>query len=167
MKNNKPRIKNIFQMIWQNFIYILTPPSLSSLQTFKAKGKPRSLYLRHLDCGSCNGCELELNALSNPIYDIEQYGIRFESSPRHADAIIMTGAYTRNLEQAAHATLNAMPSKRIITVGDCTQGGGMFNGSYATIDIPPEIEDAVEVHVPGCPPTPEILLSTLLQLPEK
>lgn len=123
-----------------------------------------SVFIRHLDCGSCNGCELELNALANPVYDIAQYGIHFEASPRHADVLAMTGSFTRNLAEAARLTLEAMPIPRIITIGDCTDNGGVFRDSYALAKRPEEIENAIRAHVPGCPPTPEDIMKVLLEL---
>lgn len=126
--------------------------------------KRRSIFIRHLDCGSCNGCELELIALSNTIYDASHYGIRFEASPRHADILAMTGAYTRNLDEAAGLTLEAMPENRIVTIGDCSKDGGVFKDSYAIIEHPSEINDAIIAHVPGCPPTPTEILEVLLDL---
>lgn len=122
----------------------------------------RSVWLRHLDCGSCNACELELNALSNPIYDSERFGIKFEASPLHADALILTGVFTRNLVEAAELTLEAMSEpKQIITVGDCANDGGIFKGSYAIADRPENIQRAIRGHVAGCPPTPEDILRAL------
>lgn len=126
-----------------------------------------ALTIRHLDCGSCNACELELNALSNPVYDIEKYGIRFEASPRHADILAMTGPYTRSLDEAAKLTLAAMPVPRIVTIGDCANGRGPFRKSYAVIDHPEEIRRAIICHIPGCPPSPLVLLEGLLKLAEE
>lgn len=124
--------------------------------------KPRSAFLRHLDCGSCNACEVELVALGNPLYDSERFGIKFEASPLHADALVLTGVFTRNLAEAAELTLAAMSEpKRIITVGDCAADGGIFKGSYALASRPPEIENAIVGHVPGCPPAPADILRAL------
>ena len=123
-----------------------------------------SIFIRHLDCGSCNGCELELNALANPIYDVAQYGIHFEASPRHADILAMTGVFTRNLAEAAQLTLEAMPIARIITIGDCANDGDVFRDSYALAKRPEEIEKAIIAHVPGCPPTPTDIMKALLEL---
>lgn len=132
-------------------------------QQLKIAGdKPRSLFIRHLDCGSCNACELELNALANPIYDSAQWGIHFEASPRHADVLALTGPYVRSLDRAAQATLAAMPVPRIITIGDCAQHGGKFQDSYAVIPYPEKIGKAIIVHVPGCPPPPDDILNALL-----
>lgn len=123
-----------------------------------------SLWIRHLDCGSCNACELELNALMNPIYDIGQYGIEFTTSPRHARLLAITGIFNRNLAEAARLTLEAMPIRRIITIGDCAKDGGDFRNSYAIAKIPAEIEKNIKMHVPGCPPEPMDILKALCAL---
>jgi Ni,Fe-hydrogenase III small subunit len=124
-----------------------------------------SVFLRHLDCGSCNGCELELHALSNPIYDIERFGISFVTSPRHADVLIMTGCFTRNLAEAARLTFDAMSEPRqIITIGDCADDGGVFKDSYAVTTRPEDIERAIVGRVRGCPPAPDQILAALEQL---
>src|ERR1700686_5092194 len=102
-----------------------------------------SLWIRHLDCGSCNGCELELTALENPIYDAQHLGIEFKSSPRHADMVAMTGPFTRNLAEAAQLTVQAMPVPRVVLIGDCAINKGIYVGSYALANRPPEIEDAI------------------------
>lgn len=128
------------------------------------KQRGRSIFIRHLDCGSCNACELELNALVNPVYDIAQYGIHFEASPRHADVLAMTGCFTRSLKDAALATVEAMPVPRIITVGDCAKDDGIFKDSYAVTHRPVEIENAIIAHVEGCPPSPQKILQALLDL---
>lgn len=134
-------------------------------QQLKTAGaKPGSLFIRHLDCGSCNACELELNALANPIYDSAQWGIHFEASPRHADVLVLTGPYVRSLDRAAQATLGAMPVPRIVTIGDCAQNAGEFKNSYAIISRPQHIEGAIVAHVPGCPPSPEDILMVFLNL---
>jgi len=125
--------------------------------------KPTSLFIRHLDCGSCNACELELNALSNPVFDSAQWGIHFEASPRHADVLVLTGPYVRSLDEAARLTLGAMPVPRIITVGDCAKDAGEFKNSYAVKPYPDEIRQAIIAHVPGCPPPPEKILEVILR----
>lgn len=127
-------------------------------------GKPYSLFIRHLDCGSCNACEVELNALANPIYDSAQWGIHFEASPRHADILALTGPYVRSLDRAARSTLEAMPVPRIVTIGDCTREAGDFQNSYAVIPYPIEVKNAILAHVPGCPPSPEEILRALLEI---
>jgi Ni,Fe-hydrogenase III small subunit len=125
-----------------------------------------SVFIRHLDCGSCNGCELELTALTNPVYDIGQYGIDFTTSPRHAYLLAITGIFTRNLAEAAQITLDAMPMRQIITIGDCAKDGGDFQNSYAIAKRPDEIEKNIKMHVPGCPPDPIDILKALFDLAE-
>ena len=120
---------------------------------------PTSMTLRHLDCGSCNGCELQLTALTNPRYDMERYGISFESSPRHAVYLAMTGPLTRGLLPAALTTMEAMPKPAIIAVGDCAIDGGAFRedgagSNYALVSPPDEIKNAIVHRIAGCPPTP-------------
>jgi len=124
----------------------------------------RSLWIRHLDCGSCNGCELELTALENPVYDAQHLGIEFKCSPRHADVIAMTGPFTRNLAEAAKLTVEAMPVPRILLIGDCAIDKGIYQGSYALAERPTEMENAIIAKVPGCPPTPQQILDVLCQL---
>lgn len=115
-----------------------------------------------VDAGSCNGCELEIHALSNPYYDLERFGLHFVASPRHADILMVTGPVTRNMEIALRRTYDAMPApKWVVSVGDCARDGGCFRGSYAIAggvgDVIP-----VDLHIPGCPPTPLALLRGLL-----
>jgi Ni,Fe-hydrogenase III small subunit len=126
----------------------------------------RSLSIREVDAGSCNGCELEIHALNNPIYDLERFGLRFVASPRHADVLLVTGPLTLNMREALQRTYVATPDpKWVVAVGDCAINGGVFAGSYATAS---GIADAVPVDltIPGCPPTPEQLLHGLLRLLE-
>ena len=122
----------------------------------------RSLHVRHLDAGSCNGCDWEIAALLNPFHDIQRLGIDFVASPRHADLLLVTGVMTRNLEEAAIRTFEAMPEPRlVVAVGACAISGGVFAGSYAhrsgIAGVLP-----VDVFVPGCPPRPEALIQGLL-----
>lgn len=126
--------------------------------------KPCSLFIRHLDCGSCNACEMELNALANPIYDSARWGIHFEASPRHADILALTGPYVRSLDRAARSTLASMPVPRIVTIGDCAGKDSQFGGAYGVIPYPDDFQDRIIAHVPGCPPSPEDLLRALLVL---
>ncbi|HET9069869.1 MAG TPA: NADH-quinone oxidoreductase subunit B family protein [Amaricoccus sp.] len=126
----------------------------------------RSLAIRMVDAGSCNACELEINALANPFYDLERFGLHFVASPRHADVLMATGPVTRNMREALERTWAAMPEpKWVISVGDCAQGGGCFAGSYAVVG---GIEAVlpVDLHVPGCPPEPMAILRGLLTLVE-
>ena len=122
----------------------------------------RSLHLRHLDAGSCNGCDWEIAALLNPYHDIQRLGIDFVASPRHADLLLVTGVMTRNLEEAAIRAYEAMPEPRlVVAVGACAISGGVFAGSYAARDGIGETLP-VDVFVPGCPPRPEALIQALL-----
>ena len=122
----------------------------------------RSLHVRHLDAGSCNGCDWEIAALLNPYHDLQRLGIDFVASPRHADLLLVTGIMTRNLEEAARRTYEAMPEPRlVVAVGACAISGGVFAGTYAGRDGIGEVLP-VDVFVPGCPPRPEALIHGLL-----
>jgi formate hydrogenlyase subunit 7 len=123
----------------------------------------RSFSLRHLDGGSCNACELELRALSAPQYDSARFGIDFVASPRHADALVLTGPVTHNLAEAVRMTAAATPLPRVvIACGDCACGRGPFAGSYAVLDSPSEAA-AIDLEVPGCPPSPQHILDALCE----
>jgi Ni,Fe-hydrogenase III small subunit len=124
----------------------------------------RSLSIREVDAGSCNGCELEIHALNNAFYDLERFGLRFVASPRHADVLLVTGPLTANMRQALERTWRATPDpKWVVAVGDCAVDGGLFAGSYACVG---GISAAVPVdlHIRGCPPSPTQLLKGLLAL---
>jgi Ni,Fe-hydrogenase III small subunit len=122
----------------------------------------RSLHIRHLDSGSCNGCDWELNALHSPYYDIQRLGIDFVASPRHADLLLVTGVMTRNLADAALKTYEAMPEPRlVVAVGACAVGGGVFANTYAAHGSA-EAVLPVDVFIPGCPPRPEAIIHGLL-----
>jgi Ni,Fe-hydrogenase III small subunit len=124
----------------------------------------RSLSIREVDAGSCNGCELEIHALNNSFYDLERFGLRFVASPRHADVLLVTGPLTANMRQALERTWRATPDpKWVVAVGDCAVDGGLFAGSYACVG---GISAAVPVdlHIRGCPPSPTQLLKGLLAL---
>jgi len=127
----------------------------------------RSLSIREVDAGSCNGCELEIHALNNAFYDLERFGLRFVASPRHADVLMVTGPVTRNMREALERTYNATPDpKWVVAIGDCAANGGVFAGSYAVVggvnDVIP-----VDLHIRGCPPRPVQLLQGLLALMDK
>jgi len=124
----------------------------------------RSLAIRQVDAGSCNGCELEIHALSNPYYDLERFGLHFVASPRHADVLMVTGPVTRNMAEALRRTYDAAPSpKWVVAVGDCARNGGCFAGSYAILGGVDTVVP-VDLHIPGCPPEPVALLKGLIGL---
>src|SRR5688572_25112933 len=122
----------------------------------------RSLSIRHVDAGSCNGCELEIHALNNPVYNIEGLGIRFVASPRHADMLLVTGPVSRHMEEALRRTYESTPDpKLVVAIGDCGCSGGIFGENYASAGRVANIIP-VDVAVPGCPPTPERILAGIL-----
>jgi NADH-quinone oxidoreductase B subunit len=124
----------------------------------------RSLSIREVDAGSCNGCELEIHALNNAYYDVERFGIRFVASPRHADVLLVTGPVTKNMRAALERTYQATPNpKWVVAVGDCARDGGCFAGSYAVVGGVGAVVP-VDLHIPGCPPTPTAMLQGLLAL---
>ena len=127
----------------------------------------RSLSIREVDAGSCNACELEINALNNGFYDLERFGLHFVASPRHADVLLVTGPVTKNMREALVRTYNATPApKWVIAVGDCAVDGGLFADSYACVG---GVENVipVDLRIRGCPPTPTQLLRGLLALLDK
>jgi Ni,Fe-hydrogenase III small subunit len=126
----------------------------------------RSLSIREVDAGSCNGCELEIHALNNAFYDLERFGLHFVASPRHADVLLVTGPVTRNMREALERTYNATPDpKWVVAVGDCAVDGGVFSGSYAVVGGVSSVIP-VDLHIRGCPPNPTQLLKGLLTLLE-
>jgi Ni,Fe-hydrogenase III small subunit len=126
----------------------------------------RSLSIREVDAGSCNGCELEIHALNNAFYDVERFGLRFVASPRHADVLLVTGPVTKNMREALQRTYAATPDpKWVVAVGDCAANGGIFAGSYAVEGGVSRVVP-VDLHIPGCPPDPVALLKGLLALIE-
>jgi len=136
----------------------------ASLDRASRRRLGRSLSIREVDAGSCNGCELEIHALNNAFYDLERFGLRFVASPRHADVLMVTGPLTKNMREALERTYNATPDpKWVVGVGACAADGGIFAGSYACggglSDVVP-----VDLYIPGCPPSPKALLSGLLTL---
>lgn len=126
----------------------------------------RSLSIRAIDAGSCNGCELEMHALNNAFYDIERFGFHFVASPRHADVLMITGPVTKNMREAMLRTYEAAPHpKWVVAIGDCAHNGGCFAGSYAVMDGVSKVLP-VDLHIPGCPPRPIEILKGLLSLME-
>ena len=136
----------------------------ASLDQVARKRLGRGLAIRHVDAGSCNGCELEIHALNNAFYDLERFGLRFVASPRHADVLLVTGPVTKNMKEALERTWRATPDpKWVVAVGDCGADAGIFAGSYAVVggvsDVIP-----VDLVIRGCPPTPTQLLRGLISL---
>lgn len=124
----------------------------------------RSLTIREVDAGSCNGCELEIHAINNPIYNCERFGIHFTASPRFADMLLVTGPVSRNMEIALSRTYNATPSpKLVVAVGDCGYNGGIFGESYASLGSIGKVIP-VNIYIPGCPPAPIAILQGILKV---
>ena len=126
-----------------------------------------SVQVRHVDAGSCNGCEVEIGSAFGPVYDAERYGARLVASPRHADALLVTGPVTRNMQRALRRTYEAVPApKVVVAVGDCARNCGVFAGAYgvagAVADVVP-----VDLDVPGCPPRPEAIVEALRTLTDR
>ena len=135
-----------------------------SVREAAARTLGRSLAIRHVDAGSCNGCELEIHALSNAFYDIERFGFRFVASPRHADVLLVTGPVTLNMREALTRTYAATPApKWVIASGACADDGGVFAGSYAVANGVASVLP-VDLVIPGCPPSPAALMKGLLAL---
>jgi Ni,Fe-hydrogenase III small subunit len=154
---------------WRTGIVTEPPPNASEVERLGTRLAEevrrrfgRSLHVRQVDAGSCNGCELEIGGLTGPHYDLERFGVHFVASPRHADCLLVTGPVTRNMAEPLRRTWEATPApKLVIAVGDCGRDGGIFAGSYAVVggvaDVIP-----VDAVIPGCPPSPKALLAGLL-----
>jgi Ni,Fe-hydrogenase III small subunit len=120
-----------------------------------------SVQVRHVDAGSCNGCEIEIGQAFSPVYDAERYGARLVASPRHADALTVTGPVTDNMAEPLRKTYEAMPERRlVVSVGDCARDCGVFAGGHG-VHGPVDAVIPVDVHVPGCPPTPAAIVAAL------
>lgn len=133
-----------------------------SIQERASRMFGRSLHIREVDAGSCNGCEIEIVGLNNPVYDVERFGIHFVASPRHADMLLVTGPVTRNMELALRKTYDATPDPRlVVAVGACGCSGGIFGVNYATRGAVDAVIP-VDVYIPGCPPNPQALLHGIL-----
>jgi len=131
-------------------------------------GRPPALagsaQVRHVDAGSCNGCEVEIAAAFGPVYDIERYGVRLVASPRHADVVAVTGVVTHNMIQPLLRTVEATPAPRvIIAIGDCARNCGVFAGAYGVAGAVHDVVD-VDIEVPGCPPEPDAIVAALRQV---
>ena len=120
-----------------------------------------SLQLRHVDAGSCNGCEMEIASIFSPIYDAERFGIRLEASPRHADGLLVTGPVTHNMADPLRKTLGAVPRPRVVVaLGDCARDCGVFRGAYGVVGAVSDVVP-VDLEVPGCPPDPAAIVRAL------
>jgi Ni,Fe-hydrogenase III small subunit len=136
----------------------------SSLERASRRRLGRSLSIREVDAGSCNGCELEIHALNNAFYDLERFGLRFVASPRHADVLLVTGPVTKNMREALERTYKATPDpKWVVALGDCALDGGIFAGSYAVVGGVSNVVP-VDLHIRGCPPSPTAILKGLIAL---
>lgn len=164
--------KLLFQNLWRSPLTLPAPaPSESALAELGAQVHQaarqrlgRSLAIREVDAGSCNGCELEIHALNNAFYDLERFGFHFVASPRHADVLLVTGPVTANMREALERTYAATPApKWVVAVGDCGRDGGVFAGSYACVGGVAAVIP-VDLHISGCPPNPMQLLEGLLAL---
>lgn len=142
-------------------------PPVSREAREKTKPFRRSLAIREVDTGSCNACEMEMNALMNPVYDGERFGLHIAASPRHADALVVTGPVTVNMERALKDVHAQTPDPKIvIALGDCAVNCGIFKGSYA-VTGPVERHIPVDIRIPGCPPRPSEILQALAELRKK
>lgn len=129
-----------------------------------AEGLGGSVQLRHVDAGSCNGCEVEIGSAFGPVYDAERYGARLVASPRHADALLVTGPVTRNMAEPLRRTYEAVPGpKLVVAVGDCARDCGVFAGAYGVTGPVSEVVP-VDLEIPGCPPRPEDIVAGLRKL---
>lgn len=129
-----------------------------------ARGQTGSVQVRHVDAGSCNGCEVEIASAFGPVYDAERYGARLVASPRHADALMVTGPVTRNMEVALRRTHEAVPEpKLVVALGDCARNRGVFAEAYGVAGAVGDVVP-VDVEVPGCPPEPEVIVAALRTL---
>ena len=137
----------------------ISPEAAKNTKPFR-----RSLAIREVDTGSCNACEMEMNALANPVYDVERFGVHIVASPRHADALVVTGPVTVNMEHALKDVYEQTPDPKIvIALGDCAINCGAFKGSYA-VTGPVDRHIPVDVRIPGCPPRPAEILNALHEL---
>jgi Ni,Fe-hydrogenase III small subunit len=137
-------------------------PQVAQQEIFRLLG--RALNIRQLDAGSCNGCEAEITALTNPYYDLERFGIHFVASPKHADMLLVTGPVTRNMAVAVKKTYEAVPApKLVVAVGACGCSGGIFASSHAVVG-PVDRVIPVDGYIPGCPPTPSMILTGILEV---
>jgi len=164
--------KLLFQSLLQSSLTESAPGSdegaldelAESLDRAARRRLGRSLSIRQVDAGSCNGCELEIHALNNAFYDLERFGFRFVASPRHADVLMVTGPVTKNMREALERTYAATPDpKWVVAIGDCAFDGGIFANSYACVGAVSSVVP-VDLHIRGCPPRPIDIIKGLLGL---
>ncbi|MDR3372826.1 MAG: NADH-quinone oxidoreductase subunit NuoB [Ancalomicrobiaceae bacterium] len=160
--------ENVFSRALTEPAPAVDDPELLTLAAQLKEGIDRtfggSLSIRQVDAGSCNACELEIHALSNPYYDLERFGLKFVASPRHADVLLVTGPVTHNMREALERTYNATPApKWVVASGACAIDGGVFAGSYAVVGAVDAVVP-VAIRIPGCPPSPKTLIRGLLAL---
>jgi Ni,Fe-hydrogenase III small subunit len=137
------------------------PPRPSGARPAAAADLGGSAQIRHVDAGSCNGCEVEIGSAFGPVYDAERYGARLVASPRHADALLVTGPVTRNMAEPLRRTYDAVPEPRlVVAVGDCARNCGVFAGAYGVAGAVGDVVP-VDLEVPGCPPRPEAIIEAL------
>ena len=161
--NPKDQLVRVWDLERRTEITPLRPePGVVREQIHRLLGK--ALNVRQLDAGSCNGCEAEIAALTNPYYDLERFGIHFVASPKHADMLLVTGPVTRNMAEAVKATYEAVPApKLVVAVGACGCSGGIFAGSHAVVGAVDAVIP-VDGYIPGCPPTPAMLVTGILKV---
>ncbi|MBP2328808.1 Ni,Fe-hydrogenase III small subunit [Kibdelosporangium banguiense] len=140
------------------------PPRPEGDRPVAAAGLGGSVQIRHVDAGSCNGCEVEIGSAFGPVYDAERYGVRLVASPRHADALVVTGAVTRNMAEPLRRTYDAVPGpKLVVAAGDCARDCGAFAGAYGVVGAVSDVVP-VDVEIAGCPPRPEAIVEGLRKL---
>lgn len=153
------------RLVLTSLARLLTRKPPQHTQPVVGRSVMRSIFIRHVDCGSCNAAEQEIAALFNAIYDLERFGFHLVASPRHADLLMLTGPLARNMRPALLEAFNAMPEpRRVITVGDAFGTDSLFAHSYAVVPLPEDILAARVAHIPGNPPSPEMMLQVLLTL---
>jgi Ni,Fe-hydrogenase III small subunit len=142
----------------------LAPPVPDGDRPARAEELRGSVQIRHVDAGSCNGCEVEVGAAFGPVYDADRYGARLVASPRHADALLVTGVVTRNMAEPLRRTFEAVPDpKLVVAVGDCARNCGVFAGAYGVAGAVREVVP-VDLEIPGCPPRPEAIVDAVRKL---
>ena len=151
----------LVRLIWSNGRIAEIAPALPEGVPGRPAALAGSVQVRHVDAGSCNGCEVEVAAAFGPVYDVERYGARLVASPRHADVVLVTGVVTHNMAEPLRRTVEATPRPRmVLAVGDCARNCGVFAGAYGVAGAVGDVVD-VDLDVPGCPPEPDAIVSAL------